>query len=104
MAAVLSNEGVTLRTFAGIEAEAEGMREFTSGLAPGSVVALQLGNAETWPAWIIALFRAGLIPLPMGRHLEKAELKAALELTGAAALVTSGRGAAAGGRARPAQH
>lgn len=86
--AVLAPDGGTLRTFSMIENEA---REFAGGLfgkcEPGSVLAIQAGNSPGWPALLLAAFRRGVVPLPLGRHIEKSERDAALETCGAAALI-----------------
>ena len=58
-----------------------------------SVVAVQIGNQPSWPAVLLALFRRNLIPLPLGRHVESAELDAALRTCGVSALLTSVGGA-----------
>lgn len=85
--AIYGPDGRVLRSFGEIEAEAEECGRLFDGLAPGSVVGLQLGNSPRWPALLLALFAARLVPLPLGRHVEKEELEGVLELCGAAALV-----------------
>ena len=90
--AVLAASGEVLRTFAGIEAEAVDCARGLGHLAPRSVVAVQLGNSERWPAVLLALFRLRLIPLPLGRHMERAELDLALATCGAAGVLESGAG------------
>src|SRR5579862_7867621 len=84
--AILAPDRGVLRSFSDIEAEAgDAAREFEP-FPSGSVVALQLGNDAVWPAALLACFRLGLVPLPLGRHLGEAEREAALEVCGAAAL------------------
>jgi acyl-CoA synthetase (AMP-forming)/AMP-acid ligase II len=85
--AVLAPDGGTLRTFSAIEAEATDCAALLREVAPSSVVAIRLGNSPSYPGLLLALFRRGLIPLPLGQHLEKAELGLALETCGAAALI-----------------
>ena len=85
--AVLAASGETLRTFADIEAESREHERLFAGIVPGSVVAIQIGNRACWPALVLALFRLGLIPLPLGLHMEGGELAAALETCGASALI-----------------
>ena len=85
--AVLAASGETLRTFADIEAEAREHERLFAGIGSGSVVAIQIGNRACWPALLLALFRRGLIPLPLGQHIESGELAAALETCGASALI-----------------
>ena len=85
--AVLAAGGERLRTFADIEAESRDIARLFENLAPRSVVAIQIGNRACWPALLLALFRRGLIPLPLGQHMEGGELADALETCGAGALV-----------------
>lgn len=86
---MLSANAEVLRTFADIETEAEDCARGFGHLPPRSVVAVQLGNSERWPAVLLALFRRELIPLPLGRHMERAELDIALSTCGAAGVVES---------------
>ena len=85
--AIFAADGKTLRTFAGIEAESREIARRLEGVAPRTVVAIRLGNRACWPALVLALFRRGLIPLPVGEHLERGELAGALETCGASALI-----------------
>ncbi len=94
-AAVYSTQREVLRSFADIEAEA---RQFEAALAEfqrGDVIAIQIGNSPQWPALVIACMRLGLIPLPLGRHIEKVERDTALETCGAAGIVEPKTGAPA---------
>ena len=88
--AVLDARGGTLRTFADIEAESGECAHLLEAIAQRAVVAVRIGNHPAWPALLLALFRRSLVPLPLGRHIEKAELDAALATCGAAALVEAG--------------
>jgi long-chain acyl-CoA synthetase len=87
-AAVRRTDGAVARTFADIEREGGEIAAQFEALAPHSAVAVQIGNSEQWPAVLLALFRRQLVPLPLGRHMEAAELRAAMETCGAAALAT----------------
>ncbi|SRR5581483_10211132 len=88
--AVFAPDGRVLRTFADVENEA---RSLTANelkmVAPRSVLAIQVGNCASWPALLLAAFRCELIPLPLGRHIEKAERDNALQTCDAAALIES---------------
>ena len=86
-AAIFSAGGETLRTFASIEAESREIVRHLEGIAPRAVVAIRMGNRACWPALVLALFRRGLIPLPIGEHVEGGELAAALETCGVSALI-----------------
>ncbi|MES2570690.1 MAG: class I adenylate-forming enzyme family protein, partial [Verrucomicrobiota bacterium] len=86
--AIFAPSGARLRTFREIEDESRAFQGKLSSLPAGSVVAVQIGNSVRWPALLLALFRAQLIPLPLGRHMESAELHGALDTCHAAALLT----------------
>ncbi len=90
-AAIFGPDGSVLRTFNDIEAEARQTEESLTGLAPGQVVAVQIGNSERWPALLLALFRRALIPLPLGGHMQEVELDLAVKTCRATALVTTDR-------------
>jgi len=89
-AAIMGREGGVERTFAEIEEEAGRWAEKLGAWEPGTVVAMQAGNSPAWPALVLGAMRRGLIPLPLGRHMAKEELEAALETCGAGALVMCG--------------
>lgn len=86
--AVWSAAGSVLRTFAEIEQEARELEAMFSEWPAHSVVAVQIGNSERWPAVLLALFRRSLVVLPVGRHMEKVELDLALETCRASVVVT----------------
>jgi acyl-CoA synthetase (AMP-forming)/AMP-acid ligase II len=86
--AVLSVSGEPLRTFAGIEAESAALSALFSAFPEHSVIGVQIGNHERWPALLLALLRRRLVVLPLGRHMEHGELDRALETAQAASLVT----------------
>jgi len=88
--AIFASDGAVLRRFQEIEDEALTLATRVREFSPGSVIALQIGNSPSWPALLLALFRAALVPLPLGRHMADAELGAALEAAGALALVRIG--------------
>ena len=85
--AIRNAAGEILRTFADIEAESRAVGQKFDGLDPRAVVAIRMGNRPCWPALLLALFRRGLVPLPLGQHMEGGELAAALETCGVRALV-----------------
>ncbi|HEV7869421.1 MAG TPA: class I adenylate-forming enzyme family protein [Chthoniobacteraceae bacterium] len=85
--AILSTSGGTQRTFAQIETESRELAHLFARFAPGSVIGVQIGNSESWPALLLALFRAHLVPLPLGRHMEAPELRITLETCRVSALV-----------------
>jgi len=92
--AVFSGRGAVLRRFDEIEAESAELARSFGGLEPNSVVGMQLGNSERWPAVLLALWRRRLIPLPLGCQMQPTELQLALSTCHAAALLTVEAGAA----------
>jgi acyl-CoA synthetase (AMP-forming)/AMP-acid ligase II len=84
-AAIVAADGRTLRTFEAIEEEAREMAGGFRAFAPGSVMGLQMGNHPAWPGFVLALWRTGLVPLPLGRHMETDELNLALDTCGSSA-------------------
>ena len=90
--AVFAVDGRIERRFFDIESEAGEFSARLADIAAGSVVGVQLGNRPSWPALLVALFRGGLIPLPLGGHMSVVELRLALETCGASALIAEEAG------------
>lgn len=86
--AMFAEDARVLRTFSQVENEATLLGTEFQQLSSRAVVALQIRNSPCWPALLIALWRRGLTPLPVGDHLTPIELETALEVCRAAALVT----------------
>jgi long-chain acyl-CoA synthetase len=86
--AILSARGAVLRRFDEIESESAQLARTFDELEPHSVVGMQIGNSERWPAVLLALWRRRLIPLPLGCHMLPGELQLALSTCHAAALLT----------------
>lgn len=57
--AVLTPEGAVARTFAEIEAEANGIAAQLGGLGGGAVVSLQARNSPEWLAMLLGIWKAG---------------------------------------------
>lgn len=86
--AIFHPNGAVACTFREIESEARDFADALAGLPRGAVVGVQIGNSPSWPAVLLSLFRREQIPLPLGRHMEAAELQIALATCGVAAVVT----------------
>ena len=86
-AALFSANGGIERSFGDIEREADDLAARFADVPRGSVIGVQFGNRPSWPALLLALFRRGLIPLPLGGHMADAELRQALETCRASALI-----------------
>ncbi|MGB8354049.1 MAG: class I adenylate-forming enzyme family protein [Chthoniobacteraceae bacterium] len=67
-----------LRSYADIETEALLWMEKLVAFEKGDVVAVQIGNKPSWPAILLASLRLGLVVLPLGTHIERAEYEIAL--------------------------
>ncbi len=85
--AILAADGNVARTFAEIEAEARGMEVAFERLPAAAAVGVQFGNDACFPALLLALWRRGLVPVPLDRSLGKDAVASALGVCGAAALV-----------------
>ncbi len=88
--AIYDTRREVLRTFAEIESEA---RHLCAGalaaVAPGNLIAIQLGNHPTWPALLLACRRRQLVVLPLERSMTEQERCAALDICHAAAVATA---------------
>jgi len=91
-AAIFAADGNAVRTFAGIETEARATEAAIGRLQPGSAVGVQFGNVAHFPALLLALWRRGLVPVPLDRSFGKDAIATALDVCGAAALVTPASG------------
>ena len=89
-AAVRGRDGVVERTFANIEAEAGEWAKRLGRWPAGTVVGMQVGNSPAWPALVLGAMRLGLIPLPLGSHMDCKERELALETCGAKGVVVEG--------------
>lgn len=86
--AILDVQGRTIRTFSQIADEASELGRVLGSIDSGTVVAIQIGNDVRWPALTLALIERGLIPLPLGRHVETAELESVLKTCRVGVLIT----------------
>ena len=92
--AILATDGAVLRTFEGIEMETCELEIYLGKLQRGSVAAVQLGNDPRFPAVLLALWRLGVVPLPLDRAVEKDALSTALAICrGSAHITLDGDGA-----------
>src|SRR5438067_9480506 len=88
--AVLAPDGKPLGTFREVDVEAHMIAERLREWDAGTVAAIQIGNSASWPALVLAAMRRRVIPLPLGRHIEKAERDAALAACNAGVLIEAG--------------
>ena len=94
-AAIFDTRGEVLRTFAQIENRSREFQESLGEFSAGDVVAIQIGNHEDWPSWLIALLRRELVTLPLEPGMAREERDNVLKICNAVAVVAA---AAPGGR------
>ena len=88
-AAVFDATGRIARSFRDIEGHASAFAAKMDSFLPGTVVAVQIGNHEDWPAIFIACLRKQLIVLPLDQSIGEQQRDAALEICRASALVSA---------------
>jgi acyl-CoA synthetase (AMP-forming)/AMP-acid ligase II len=88
-AAVFDATGRIARSFRDIEGHASAFAAKMESFLPGTVVAVQIGNHEDWPAIFIACLRKQLIVLPLDQSIGEQQRDAALEICRASALVSA---------------
>jgi long-chain acyl-CoA synthetase len=76
-----------LRTFRQIETQARTFESKIDMFGVGSVVAIQIGNHEDWPAILIACLRRKLVVLPLEKSIGPQQRDAALEICCASGIV-----------------
>jgi long-chain acyl-CoA synthetase len=93
--AIFDTRGDVLRTFAQIEKRSRELERSLGDFAGGDVLAIQIGNHEDWPSWLIASLRRGLVTLPLEPGMGEQERANALKVCNAVAVVAA---AVTGGR------
>jgi long-chain acyl-CoA synthetase len=83
--------GETVRTFSDIDEEARRIvrERLSDSLVPGSVIAVQLGNHPSWPAWLLASLKRELVVLPLEPEIAEEERETVLQICHAAAVVSA---------------
>jgi long-chain acyl-CoA synthetase len=87
--AVLNVRGEAVRSFANVEERARGFEAKLVTFSAGSVIAVQIGNHEDWPAIFIACLRRRLVVLPLEQSVGEQQRGAALEMSKATAVVSA---------------
>ena len=88
-AAVFDATGKTARRFRDVEEYAAGFEAKMEKLLPWTVVAVQIGNHEDWPAVFIACLRKQLVILPLDQAIVEQQCHAALEICKARAVISA---------------
>jgi long-chain acyl-CoA synthetase len=87
--AIFDSQGKVVRTFLEIEDRA---RQFTVELekiAPGQVLAIQIGNHPDWPSLFLACLRSRVVVLPLEKTLSDEQRQNAFEICRVAAVVVT---------------
>jgi len=87
--AILNTDGEVLRKFSDVGERACHFESKLKMFAPGSVIAIQIGNHEDWPSILIACLRNRLVVLPLEQSISGQQRDAALKVCGATALVSA---------------
>ena len=87
-AAIFSEDGKTIRTFADIESERQTWRQKLVGFLPGSVLLVQFGNEPVWPALFLACLDLKLIMAPVEPEVASSALEKILKITQAQGIVS----------------
>jgi long-chain acyl-CoA synthetase len=88
-AAIFHSNGRIVRNFRDIESHARAFEAKMDSFVPGTVMAVQIGNHEDWPAVFIACLRKQLVILPLDQSIGEQQRDAALEICGASAVVSA---------------
>ena len=87
--AIFDTRGAVLRTFEQIENRSRELEHSLGGFAAGDVLAVQIGNHEDWPSWLIAFLRRKLVALPLEPGMGEQERTNALKICSTAAVVAA---------------
>ncbi len=87
--AILNTDGDVLRNFSDVEDRACHFESNLKIFAPGSVIAIQIGNHQEWPSILIACLRSQLVILPLEQSISGQQRDAALKVCGATALAST---------------
>ena len=98
--AIFDTKGMPLRAFREVETRARAFESKLDMFRVGSVVAIQIGNHEDWPAIFVACLRRRLVVLPLEQSIGAQQRDAALEICRASAVVVgpSRTGIVSGGK------
>jgi len=87
--AILNTDGDVLRNFSDVEDRACHFESNLKIFAPGSVIAIQIGNHQEWPSILIACLRSQLVILPLEQSISGQQRDAALKVCRATALAST---------------
>jgi long-chain acyl-CoA synthetase len=88
--AIFNTGGEVVRRFQQIEEQAHVWERKIDMLPAGSVIAVQIGNHEDWPAIFVACLRRGTVVLPVDESIGGQQRDAAFKTCGVVAAAVSG--------------
>jgi long-chain acyl-CoA synthetase len=88
--AIFNAHGNAARTFQQMEDEAREIEGKIDVFQPGSVIAVQIGNHESWPAMFTACLRKRLVVLPLEQSMSEQQRDAAFKICNVVAAVVPG--------------
>src|SRR6476659_7282825 len=88
-AAILDSQGRVARTFLEIEDRAGQFAEELERVAPGQVVAVQIGNHPDWPSLFMACLRKRVVVLPLEQTISDQQRESAFQICRVAAVVVA---------------
>src|SRR5438045_8409126 len=90
--ALFNTRGQVIRTFRQVEHQAHEFESKIDMFPVGSVIAVQIGNHEEWPAIFLACLRRRLVVLPIDESISEPQRRAAFKICAVVAgVVTGGR-------------
>src|SRR2546428_2932730 len=88
--AIFSTRDDVVRSFREIEQQMRVFERKIDKFPPGSVVAVQIGNDEAWPAIFLACLRCRVVVLPLDESVGQQQRDAAFKTCGVVAAAVSG--------------
>jgi long-chain acyl-CoA synthetase len=87
--AILNRRGEVLQKFSDVDERARDFEAKLEMFGAGTVLAIQIGNHEDWPAILVACLRKQLVVLPLEQSINDQQRDAALVLCRASAVVSA---------------
>ena len=87
--AIFDTAGRLARTFGQIDERARDFEPKINDSQAGSVLAVQIGNHEDWPAILIACLRRGVVVLPLEQSISEQQRDAAIRVCNVAGVVAA---------------
>lgn len=87
-AAIFDSQGKVARTFLEIEDRARQFADELERIAPGQVLAIQIGNHPDWPSLFLACLRKRIVVLPLEQTISDEQRQNAFRLCQVAGFAT----------------